>query len=178
MLSKKIILILLSYFVFLHTANSQLNSSHKFFESFHPARIFSVEISTTFGVGKSQNTFLFFDTQYSLWQRPQQFLTLKTGGGVGFMRNNFGKLVSFGMPLQLVYAIGKKGHFFFLFMGCRFVLCYSLAEGFQVVPFIMPTIGYRYQIPKEVFFNFYGSVQYHPNLGFSPLIGVGVGYDY
>jgi hypothetical protein len=178
MLFKNILFTLLLSISLLPLSKAQLNSSHKFFESYHPARIFSVEISTTFGVGKSQNTFLFFDTQYALWQRPQQFLSLKTGGGVGFMRNNFGKLASFGMPLQLVYAIGKNGHFFESSMGCRFILGYSLAEGFQVVPFIMPTVGYRYQIPKEVFFNFYGSVQYHPNLGFSPLIGVGVGYDY
>jgi hypothetical protein len=178
MLVKYTLYLFLILSLFLSETKAQLNSSHKFFESFHPGRIFSVEISSTFGVGKSQNTFLFFDTQYSLWQRPLQFLTLNTGGGVGFMRNNFGKLASFGMPLQLVYAVGKNGHFFETSMGCRFILGYSLAEGFQVVPFIMPTIGYRYQIPKEVFFNFYGAVQYHPNLGFSPLIGVGVGYDY
>ncbi len=169
---------LLLFSMFLSETKAQLNSSHKFFESFHPSRIFSVEVSTTFGIGKSQNTFLLFNTQYSLWQRPKQFLMLKTGGGVGFMRNNFGKLVSFGMPLHLLYSIGNNGHFFESSLGCRFVLGYSLAEGFQVVPAIMPTIGYRYQIPKEVFFNFYTSIQYHPNLGFSPLVGVGVGYDF
>ena len=112
MLLRNITLTLLLLMLFLPGVKAQLNSSHKFFERYHPARIFSIEISTTFGVGKSQNTFLFFDTQYALWQRPQQFLSLKTGGGVGFMRNNFGKLASFGMPLQLVYAIGKNGHFF------------------------------------------------------------------
>lgn len=164
--------------MFLLSAKAQLSDSYKFVKNFHPNRIFSVELSTTFGIGKSQNTFLFFDTQYSLWQRPSQLLTLKTGGGLGFMRNNFGKLASFGLPIQLVYAVGKQGHFFEGSVGSRFILGYSLAEGFQIVPFLMPTIGYRYQIPKEVFFNFYCAVQYHPNLGFSPLIGVGVGYDY
>ncbi len=158
--------------------SAQLVSSHRFFDNYHPNRIFSVELSSTLGIGNSQNTFLFFDTQYSLWQRPKQFLYLKTGGGLGFMRNNFGKLASLGLPLQLVYAAGKNAHFFEASLGSRVILGFSLAEGLQIVPFLMPTIGYRYQIPKEVFFNFYTAVQYHPNLGFAPLIGVGVGYDY
>jgi len=146
--------------------------------NFHPARIFSVEVLTTIGLGRSQNTFLCFDNQYALWQRPKQFLSLKTGVGMGFMRNDYGKLASLAMPLQLLYACGKKGHFFEASMGARFIVGFSLSEGIQVVPFITPTIGYRFQIPRQVFFTSYTGLQYHPNLGISPFVGIGVGYDY
>ncbi len=159
------------------SVKGQLNTSSQFYKNYHPTRIFSVELSSTVGIGP-QNTSLFFNTQYAIWQRPEQFLSLKTGVGVGFMRNSFGKMASLGMPLQLVYAVGKNGHFFETTFGGRFLLGFSLAEGIQVIPFAIQSIGYRYQIPKEVFFNVFTAVQYHPNLGFSPMLGIGVGYDY
>jgi hypothetical protein len=160
------------------SANAQINSSSRFYKNYHPTRIFSVELSSTLRIGPQQNTTLFLNTQYALWQKPEQFLSLKTGVGVGFMRNSFGKMAAIGMPLQLVYAVGKNGHFFEITSGARFMLGFSLPEGLQVVPFAMQTIGYRYQIPKEVFFNVFAALQYHPNLGFSPMLGIAVGYDY
>lgn len=164
--------------LFIQSAKAQVEEPNAFHRKFHPNRIFSLDMSSTFGMGKSGSTFLFFDNQYSLWQRPHQFLMIKTGIGVGFMRNDFGKLASVGSPLALVYGVGKKSHFFEASMGGRFIVGFSLTEGFQVVPFLMPTVGYRYQIPKEVYFHAYAAMQYHPNLGFAPILGIGVGYDY
>lgn len=158
--------------------SAQYEEPKSLHRNFHPARIFSVEVLTTVGIGRSHNTFLCFDNQYALWQRPQQFISLKTGVGMGFMRNDYGKLASLAMPLQLIYAAGKKGHFFEASMGARFIVGFSLSEGIQVVPFITPTLGYRFQIPRQVFFSSYAGLQYHPNLGISPFIGLGVGYDY
>jgi hypothetical protein len=157
---------------------AQFDEPSSFQRNFHPTKIFSVDVSSTMGIGNSGSTFLFFDNQFSLWQRPKQFLMLKTGIGVGFMRNDFGKLASVGSPLALVYCAGKKSHYFEASMGGRFIVGFSMTEGFQVVPFLMPSVGYRYQIPKEVYFHTYVAMQYHPNLGFAPILGIGVGYDY
>lgn len=158
--------------------SAQYEDPNSFQRAFHPNRIFSVEVTTTLGIGKASSTFLNFNTQYSLWQRPHQFINLQTGLGLGFMRNDYGKLASLSAPLGILYAYGKKGHFFEGALATRFNIGFSLAEGFQVVPFLTPTIGYRFQIPKEVYFHAQAGLQYHPNLGFAPLIGIGVGYDY
>ncbi len=170
------------WIIILLLTNTQLWAQYEdpssFQRAFHPNRIFSVEVTTTMGVGTASSTFLNFNTQYALWQRPYQFINLQTGIGAGFMRNDYGKLASFSVPLGLVYGYGKKGHFFEAALGPRFNVGFSLAEGMQVVPFLMPTLGYRYQIPKEVYFHFQAGMQYHPNLGVAPLVGIGVGYDY
>jgi len=148
-------------------------------QDFHPTRIFSVEISSTIGIGQAQGTLMFFNNQYSIWQRPKQFLNIQTGIGAGFMSNDFGKLLTFGAPLGLVYVLGgQRGHYFEMNIGTRFLVGFSLAEGFQVVPLFTPSIGYRYQIPGEVFFHVFSAIQYHSNLGVVPFVGIGVGYDY
>ena len=176
----KIFKIISFFLIFASTADlyAQYKEASKFYKNFHPPRIFSVEVSSTIAIGQSQSIFLFFDNQFTLYQKPQEFISLKTGIGLGYMRNSFGKLATLALPLQLIYAIGKNGHFFETSLGGRLNFGFSLGSNLQVVPFLVPTIGYRYQIPGKVFFTFYSAVQYHPNLGISPFLGLGVGYDY
>jgi len=146
--------------------------------NYHPRRVFSVELVSTFNVGPSQSSFMYFNTQYSLWQRPLQQLNLQTGVGLGFMQNNYGKMVAMSVPLRLLYAYGRQGHFIEAGLGANLNLGYSLADGGNLVPVALPSLGYRYQIPQAVFFHAYLGLQYHPKLGASPLIGIAVGYDY
>jgi hypothetical protein len=168
------------FFIFAVSAklNAQFSETDKFFKNFHPIRIFSVEVSSTIAIGSTQSIFLYFDNQYTLYQKPQEFISLKTGIGLGYMQSSFGKLATLGLPLQLIYAIGKNGHFFETSLGGRLNFGFSLGTNIQVIPFLIPTIGYRYQIPRKVYFNVYSAVQYHPNFGISPFLGLGVGYDY
>jgi len=145
---------------------------------YHPQRLFSVELVSTVGLGPSQSSFMYFNTQYSLWQRPLQQLNLQTGVGLGFMQNNYGKMVAMSVPLRLLYAYGSRGHFIEAGLGANVNLGYSLADGGNFVPVALPSLGYRYQIPGTVFFHAYLGLQYHSKLGASPLIGIAVGYDY
>ncbi len=156
----------------------QINSSGRFYKNYHPTRIFSLEVNSTIGIGKTQNNFMLFNTQYSFYQKPNYFFSLKSGIGMGYVKNSFGKLVSADIPVNLIFATGKNPHFFETSFGTSFVVGYSLANGFQVIPFIVQTLGYRYQIAGKVFLNPYLAILFHPNLGFSPSLGIGVGYDY
>jgi len=158
--------------------NGQINTSNRFYKNYHPTRIFSLEVNSTIGLGKTQNNFMLFNTQYSFYQKPNYFFSLKSGIGMGYLKNSFGKLVAADIPINLIFATGKNAHFFETSFGTSFILGYSLANGFQAIPFIVQTFGYRYQIAGKVFLNPYLAMLFHPNLGFSPSIGIGVGYDY
>lgn len=168
--------LMLFFWAFSAVAQYQPLDNHQV--KYHPKRLFSVELSSTVGLGEAQNSSIYFNTQYNLWQRPFQQLNLQIGAGLGVMHNNYGRMLALSSPWRLFYAYGKQGHFLELGLGASFSLGYSLTEGTHFIPIALPSLGYRYQIPQKVFFQAYLSWQYHPDLGASPLIGIAVGYDY
>lgn len=145
---------------------------------FHPEKFFAIELYSTIGLGKSSNTFIQLSHYYTFSQKKNSYLDFKTGIGVGYMNNFFGKLVTLTLPLDLEYCYGKRGHYLETGVGGRLNFGFSLAQGVQVIPLIHPYLGYRYQVMGQVFFKTNLGFQYHPNLGFSPIIQAGIGYDY
>ena len=164
------------FWALLATAQYEKPQDHR--PKYHPQRIFSVELLSTLGFGAAQNSFMYFNTQYSLWQRPYQQINIQGGMGLGFMYNSYGRMPALSLPLRLFYAYGQQGHFIEWGIGANFDFGYSLPDGGHFIPQTVSSLGYRYQIPEKVFFHAYLGLQYHHKLNVSPLIGIAVGYDY